>query len=563
MGERRLYAFPVAIAAYPALFLASQFPLNAGLDELAIVVLAFGAAAAAVYAATFAVLRRRAGAGVIALVTTAIVGFLFCGQMVADRVPFMRQRATLALLAALAAIVSAWLVLRRRPARTVVRTVGLFAYFLLLSAATHFWLAKGRADRTAERASAAVGFDRPIPLASGEGRRRPDIWLLIVDGMANEPTIEAFKGGSNRRFVDSLRALGFALPAVWSNYPWTAQSLSSLLNVADVNGIRRNIPRGVSQDGVYFRLVQSGRVPRTLAAAGYSIYLESSVGFGGSHRLDAPFRRLGPRGADRVRAAFGVHTLGAAAVQATLPGRVLAMRGRSLAWPEVQLRQFDDVRRAIGEPGPKFVLLHTLLTHDPFMLDRSCRARRVPAPPDSAGSAYVEHVHCASGKLTQLVTEILRRSPEPPVILIQGDHGSWPAGLTTSQPAASLREAELTERYGAFGAYYLPDGGARAIPPVMSPVNVLRLVLGQYLGANLPLLPNASYYAPRDALTPFTDVDTLPFARFHERWANAERPDVAKHGADAPDARDVSRAAPPAQRGASQVRMGETGTARP
>ena len=44
-------------------------------------------------------------------------------------------------------------------------------------------------------------------------------------------------------------------------------------------------------------------------------------------------------------------------------------------------------------------------------------------------------------------------------------------------------------------AYYLP-GQAHLPYDTISPVNSFRLVLGAYLGARYPLLPDISYYSP-------------------------------------------------------------------
>jgi hypothetical protein len=48
-------------------------------------------------------------------------------------------------------------------------------------------------------------------------------------------------------------------------------------------------------------------------------------------------------------------------------------------------------------------------------------------------------------------------------------------------PAAAARE-----RFGAFGAYYLPENGAGAFTDTVSVVNVLGHILRQYFGADLP-----------------------------------------------------------------------------
>ena len=63
---------------------------------------------------------------------------------------------------------------------------------------------------------------------------------------------------------------------------------------------------------------------------------------------------------------------------------------------------------------------------------------------------------------------------------MQGDHG--PNGFLDPQPAHI--------RYPILNAYYLPDDGSSKLYPSISPVNTFRLILSNYLGADLELLPD-------------------------------------------------------------------------
>ena len=78
------------------------------------------------------------------------------------------------------------------------------------------------------------------------------------------------------------------------------------------------------------------------------------------------------------------------------------------------------------------------------------------------------------------VTEILHRSPVPPIIILQGDHGTNLLRYSDAKSASLVSPAQARERFGAFGAYYLPDGGG----PVRGQrfvVNVLQRILSYYL----------------------------------------------------------------------------------
>ena len=67
--------------------------------------------------------------------------------------------------------------------------------------------------------------------------------------------------------------------------------------------------------------------------------------------------------------------------------------------------------------------------------------------------------------------------------------------------------AAARERFGAFGAYYLPDGGAAAFGDTVTVVNVLGNVLRYYFGAHLPRAGDEQYISPADSPYEFRRVD--------------------------------------------------------
>ena len=97
--------------------------------------------------------------------------------------------------------------------------------------------------------------------------------------------------------------------------------------------------------------------------------------------------------------------------------------------------------------------------------------------------------------------------------MLQGDHGSAVHGFFKSPSNESVSATNAWERFGAFGAYYLPDGGAAAFGDSVSVVNVLGNVLRHYFRADLPREPDDRYLA----------VEAQPF-RFRPRGSRVGRP---------------------------------------
>jgi hypothetical protein len=87
---------------------------------------------------------------------------------------------------------------------------------------------------------------------------------------------------------------------------------------------------------------------------------------------------------------------------------------------------------------------------------------------------------------------MIASSPTPPVIILQGDHGSIGSKPNT--------------RTTIFNAYYLPGGSAQALHDDISPVNTFRVVFNTLFGGNYSLLDDVSYYSVYSTPFEFTVI---------------------------------------------------------
>ena len=137
-------------------------------------------------------------------------------------------------------------------------------------------------------------------------------------------------------------------------------------------------------------------------------------------------------------------------------------------------------------PTPKFVFIHIVAPHSPpFIFDANGNFTVSTA----VDPALANDLQFVNKRTLEAVQAIINKSLNPPIIIIQGDHG-----LDTE-----VRNANLI-------AYYFPNGGAKALYPTITPVNSFRLVLNMYFGQNLPLLPDISYYSSYDDKYNFSKV---------------------------------------------------------
>ena len=83
----------------------------------------------------------------------------------------------------------------------------------------------------------------------------------------------------------------------------------------------------------------------------------------------------------------------------------------------------------------------------------------------------------------EAVSTILQNSKTPPIIILEGDHGSR---------ALPDFEGEK-ESFHCLNAMLLPGGGDKLVRPGMSPVNTLRLILRHYFGVPLELIEDKQF----------------------------------------------------------------------
>ena len=89
-----------------------------------------------------------------------------------------------------------------------------------------------------------------------------------------------------------------------------------------------------------------------------------------------------------------------------------------------------------------------------------------------------------------VIDSILARSATRPIVILQGDHGSW----STRFEAGVAHEAVATERMSILNAYLVPDDVRALLYPSITPVNTFRAIDRAQFGEAIDLLPDESWY---------------------------------------------------------------------
>lgn len=357
--------------------------------------------------------------------------------------------------------------------------------------------------------SLSIGSENPPPAAGvSSAQSLPDIYFIVLDGFGREDLLETEYGLADMAFFDNLRSMGFTLlDTSRSNYAQTILSLTSTLNMDYLDQLSST--QDVNQ---LIPLLQHSRVRSLLEAHGYRM-LAFASGYGRTEIPDAAVY-LRPRG---LQAGTMESLLSQTSVLLAVEDLASVLR---LPYPypgyaEHRARilfTLDELPRLAEFPGPKFVFVHLLAPHPPFVFDEhgsippAHHAYALRDGSDFQGTEleYVEGYRAQAiylgGEVTAAVSGLLEDSARPPVIILQGDHGPG-AQLDWEDPSP----AAVADRMAILNAIYLPPGMPLGLEPFRTPVNTFRRVLSLILEIDLPLVPDRSYFSPASspfALTP-------------------------------------------------------------
>jgi hypothetical protein len=337
---------------------------------------------------------------------------------------------------------------------------------------------------------AARSEPKGIPMAQTASHQRlsykPDIYYIILDGYARADILKEHYNLDNRPFLQALEQRGFYIaPFSYANYWWTFLSLSSSLNLTYLD----EVPGQASSDNdrrIPYRMIRKSLAANYLRKQGYRfIHLNSTWG-----------ATMTGVDADLV---LGSESLGfqdeflRALAQTTWLSLIESYIGSDLA--RCRLQQFEHLKQVSTAKGPKFVMAHFLSPHHPYLFDRNGKILRNATVRDqfqfqenlwAQEDKYIDQLLFVNQKVLEAIDRILSKSEQPPVIILQSDHGPW---LHRIKGKGLVRA-----RFANLAAFHLPGADAEVLMgPAITPVNEFRQIFRYYFGADFEVLTNRHF----------------------------------------------------------------------
>jgi hypothetical protein len=342
---------------------------------------------------------------------------------------------------------------------------------------------------------------------------KPHIFYIVLDAYAGADVLQETFNIDNAEFREELRSRGFYVAEhTRSNYCWTILSLASSLHFSYLDNLA-----GLNASSIkpIMRMVWDNEVLNNLQALGY-LRLAYAAAVPTTERFSADAcYSPGNRPGQLTDALLNLTPIPGLT---SIAGPVLSSFQHA-AHRELILYPLEDMSRWAESERPVFVFSHILSPHPPFVFDRSGNPVNSDRPfhlYDAEGflehggtydqyiSGYREQVQFINDKVLQLVDKIIAGASRPAVIILQADHGARIHGEDDESRSRFLRK-----EFSILNAIRLPGVDTTTLHSALSPVNSFRLIFNQYLGADLELLADRSYFSTWDEIYDFEDVTEL------------------------------------------------------
>jgi len=329
----------------------------------------------------------------------------------------------------------------------------------------------------------------------------PDVYFIVLDAYGREDILRELFNLDNSNFVGGLKDMGFYVAdCSQSNYARTRLSLTSTLNMDYIQNLT---PPTLKPDELSFwikpYLIHS-QVRSLFEELGYkTIAFEN--GFQWLDWEDADyFLQPGENSSKHllyssVLTPFEELFLETTLFRAEIDFQLADSQSASSAPSRRNsiLYTLDTLPKVPEIHGRKFVYAHLILPHPPFVFGPNGEEIYISKDNVENDTAlyidkamrdgYSDQVLYTNRRILPILKSIIEKSPTPPIIILEGDHG--PTGYGGYQ-----------NRISNLMAFYIPGKDAsHYFYSTITPVNSFRLIFNAYFGGDYPILEDITYFS--------------------------------------------------------------------
>jgi hypothetical protein len=350
----------------------------------------------------------------------------------------------------------------------------------------------------------------PLISFPGDSSNQPDVYYIILDGLARSDTLRDIYQYDASWFLSSLEKKGFFIAdSSTSNYAYTTSSLASSLNMDYLNFLPEKFGTNERDSKPLEVMIENNRVFHIYRNLGYRIVTFADV----NQPTNVVSADIYITQEEDFFHGFQDEVINLTPLP--LIGRLLSLQDSYDQHRKYLLSLFEDLSKCPDIPGPIFVFSHIYAPHPPFVFDSQGGA----VQPDRNFSltdgmiflhvasreeylrGYREQTEFVLKKTEATIEEILENSVRPPIIIIQADHGPRSFdGWNQKNPES------IQERYPIFNAYYFPDLDYSVLYEEITPVNSFRMIFKKYFGKDYSTLPDHNFYTVLERPYDYQDV---------------------------------------------------------
>ena len=337
-----------------------------------------------------------------------------------------------------------------------------------------------------------------------EAKDFPDIYYIIPDRYTNNINLQSNFDFDNSQFTEYLKEKGFYVAEKSrANYSATYMSLPSSLNMKHLTYLTQEMGEKSDDRGPLYEMLQDYEVWRFLKKKGYAF-----IHFGDwwTPTKSNKYADININYTSGIQNEFTARLLETTLYQPISQKIFSDLPFRNTNRKRV-LYKFKKLLEMPNVEGPKFVFVHLLVTHRPYVFDKDGKPiTEEEEKTRGTNLNYTESILFANENIKAFVEKAIFSSEKPPIVVIQADEGPYPsAGINN---LAKLDGKQLKDYMGILNAYYLPGlNYEKVLYQDITPVNTFRVIFNNYFGTNHEILDDKSYiYQDSKHLYKFIEV---------------------------------------------------------